>query len=206
MAVSATRIQRTTIRGFACVGRRATCDDFADDRRPTTDDGLLQIRHLHRRQCRFESLISHLQSGAVDRLLQRFARENTEGMWHARLLRRLPDPARDFVDDHVVMGGISAKQAAEADDGVIFLGFRQRARSGWDFERAGDADDFDGVFFSSGTEQPVVGTSKESVRDELVKARGDNTEPKAVRAQMSGKRLPPNLLFGAFPCVSVSLW
>src|ERR1700726_4220424 len=87
-----------------------------------------QIRHLHRRQRRLESLVAHFQSGAINRLLQRFAGEHAKGMWHSSLLRRLADPSRDFVDDHVVMGSVATKQAAETDDGVVSPSFGKGAR------------------------------------------------------------------------------
>ncbi len=64
-------------------------------------------------------------------------------MRHSSLLRRLPNPARDFVDDYVVMRRISAQQAPETDDGVVFLGFSEGASRGRNFERAGDANDLD---------------------------------------------------------------
>ncbi len=117
---------------------------LADDRRLTTDD-CFQVCHLHRRQRRFQSLVAHLQSGAVDSLLQVFAGENTEGVRHSGFLRGLADAAGDFVDDDVVVRGVAAQQAAQADDCIVFFGLGKGAGSGRNFERAGDADDFDVV-------------------------------------------------------------
>src|SRR6185437_3483383 len=87
-----------------------------------TADGSLQIRHLHRRQRRLESLVAHLQSGAINGLLERFARENSEGMRHSGFLRGLSNTPRDFVDDDVVVRGIAAQKASDTDDGVVFSG------------------------------------------------------------------------------------
>ena len=75
-------------------------------------DNLFQIRHLHRGQRRFKSLVAHLQAGAIDGLFERVAGKNAERVWNSSLLRRLPNAARDLVDDHVVMGGIPAQQAS----------------------------------------------------------------------------------------------
>ncbi len=118
--------------GTAIIGGAAL--GFANDQRRTTNDCLLQIRHLHRRQRGFESFIAHLQPGAVDGLLQSVAGEHAEGMRHASLLRRLPDATRDFVDDDVVVSGVSAQQTAETDDGVVFPGFGKGASCGRDFK------------------------------------------------------------------------
>ena len=111
--------------------------------RRLTADGRLQIGHLDCRQRRLEAFVAHLQTGAVDSLLERVAGENAEGMWHAGLLRGLPDSTGDFVDDHVVVSGVATQQATEADDGIVFLGFSQGAGGGRDFEGARDADKLD---------------------------------------------------------------
>src|SRR2546425_12864917 len=93
----------------------------ADDRRLTTDDwlsadGLFQIRHFYRRQRGLEAFVSHFQPGAVNGLLQRVAGEHTEGVRDAGFLRRLADPARDFICDHIVVCRVAPQQASEADD------------------------------------------------------------------------------------------
>ena len=67
-------------------------------------------------------------------------------MRYACFLRRLTNPARDLVDDHVVVGRVAPQQAAEANDCVILLGFSERPRGGRNFERAGHADDVDVLF------------------------------------------------------------
>src|SRR5207237_9048622 len=93
-------------------------------------DSLFQIRHLDRRQRRFESLVAHLQSGAIDGLFERVAGENAESMWHSSLLCRLPNPACDLVHDNVVVSSVAAQQASEADDGVVCLGLIECPGSG----------------------------------------------------------------------------
>ena len=168
-------------------------------------DGLLQIRHLHRRQRRLESLVAHLQPGTVDRLLQRVAGKDTERMRHSCLLRRLPDPARDYVDDYVEVGCVSAQKAAEADDSVVLLGFSKCARGQGDFEGARDADDLDVFLFRPGTNESIVCAAKQAVGDEFVESRDDDSETKPRGIQLSRARLLPNLLIGRFLCVPVSL-
>ena len=56
----------------------------------------------------FESFVAGLQSGAVQRLLQRFAGQDAEGMRHACLLLGLAKAAGDFVVDGFIVGGLAA--------------------------------------------------------------------------------------------------
>jgi len=169
-------------------------------------DSLFQIRHLDRRQRRFKSLVAHLQAGAIDGLFERVAGEDAESMRHASLLRRLPNAARDLVHDDVVMRGIAAQQASEADDGVVFLGFSESAGSGRNLEGTGHAEDFDVPLFCPGSYKSVVGAAEQAVSYEFIETRDDNSEPKSGCVQFSGNSLLPNFLFGYVLSVSVSLW
>src|SRR5207245_6604019 len=92
-------------------------------------DSLFEIRHLDRRQRRFESLVAHLQSGAIDGLFERVAGENAESMWHSSLLCRLPNAACDLVYDNVVVRSVASQYASEGDDGVVFFRLRESVES-----------------------------------------------------------------------------
>jgi len=46
-------------------------------------------------------------------------------MWHSGFLRRLSNPASDFIDDYIVVGGVPAQQTTKADDRVVFAGLSQ---------------------------------------------------------------------------------
>lgn len=70
-------------------------------------------------------------------------------MWHAGLLRGLPDASRDFVYDYIVMRRVAANQAAETDDCVVLARFGQGAGSGRNFKRTGNADNCDVIFTRS---------------------------------------------------------
>ena len=67
---------------------------------------------------RFKSLVAGLDAGAVERLLQRFAGKHAKAVGNAGLLLRLPDAARHFVVDGLVVRRFAAQQAAERDDGI----------------------------------------------------------------------------------------
>src|SRR6184192_1364655 len=124
-------------------------------------------------------------------------------MRHASLLRRLPNAARDLVHDDVVMRGIAAQQASEADDGVVFFSFSQSAGGGRNFEGTGDAEDFDVPLFCPGSYKSVVGAAEQAVSYEFIETRDDNSEPKSGCVQFSGNSLLPNFLFGYVLSVSV---
>ena len=141
-----------------------------------TADGSLQIRHLHRRQRRLESLVAHLQPGAINGLLERFAGENSEGMRHSSFLRGLSNTPRDFVDDDVVVSRASPQQTANTNDRVVFAGFGERAGSRGDFKRAGHADNVDVLIFRAGAKQAVVSAAKQTIGDEFIEPRYDDAE------------------------------
>jgi len=73
----------------------------------------------------------------------------------AGFLGRLPDAAGDFVDDYVVMGSVAAEKAADADDGVVFLGFGEFAGGKRNFEGTGDADEVDAFSLCTGAREAV---------------------------------------------------
>jgi len=153
-----------------CLARLAFILDFASNGRRTAGDRTFQVRHFYRGQCRFESFVSHLQPGAIDRLLERVASENAERVWHPGLLRRLSNSARNFVDDNVVMRGVASQQAAQTDNGVVFSGLSQGACRGRDLKGSWDANYFDVVLFCPGTDQAVICTAQQPIGDELVES------------------------------------
>src|SRR5262249_424309 len=113
---------------------------LADDRGPTIEDCLFQIRHLYSCECCFKPLVTHFQTSAIDRLLQRVAGQNTKGVRDSCLLRRLPNTTRYLVDDDVVVSRVTAQQTTKADDRVVFASLSERARSRGNFEGTGYPD------------------------------------------------------------------
>ena len=144
-----------------------------------------KIRHLYRCQRGFETLVSHLQAGAVDRLLERFASKHSESVGHPSLLRRLADAACDLVDDDIVVCRVAAQKASQADNGIVFLGFSQRASCRWNFERARRANDVNVFGFRAAAQQSIERASKQSLRDELIKPRDDDGETFASGAEIA---------------------
>ena len=161
---------------------------LANQRRGTANDGPFQIRDLDGRQCSFESLVPHLQPGAIDGLFEGVTGENAESMRNARLLGGLSDAASALVDNHVVMRGIAAKKTSDADDGVVFLCFGEGASCGRNFECAGHADDVDVFALCATTQKAITCAKQESLSDKRVKTRDNNREAAAGGIEVSLKR------------------
>src|SRR3954463_9740298 len=125
--------------------------------------GLSQRSHLDGSERGFVSFITALQAGAVDGLLERLARQHAVGVWGAGLLRGLPDAARDLGRDVLVMRGVAADDAAEADDGVVTVRLGELARGEWDLEGAGDADDFDVIVMRARLVQRLDSVSQQAL-------------------------------------------
>src|SRR5580658_1327259 len=140
-------------------------------------DRCFQIRHLHRRQRRLQSLVAHLQTGAIDRLLQGLTGQDSECMWHPSLKRRLPNAARNFVDDHVVVRRVAAQQTANANHRVVLFRLRERASGYGNLKCAGHANQRDILLVRSRAEQPVVCALKKPLGDEGIEARHNNRKP-----------------------------
>lgn len=60
-------------------------------------------------------------------------------MGNASFLCGLSDAAGDFIHDHVVVRGVPAQEAAEAEDRIVFLRLGQLPRRERNFEGAGNA-------------------------------------------------------------------
>ena len=101
-------------------------------------------------------------------------------------LRGLSDAAGDFVGDDIVVSGIAAEEAADADYGIVFLCFGQGTRGGGNFEGSGDADDLDiFVAIHAAANQSVDDAGKQALGDERIKTADDDRESFAVAEQIA---------------------
>ena len=80
-------------------------------------------------------------------------------MGHAGFLGGLPDATRDFIDNHIVVGGISSQQTADANDGAVPAGFGESAGGGRNFEGTRNSNNIDGLVFGTGSKQSIIGAS-----------------------------------------------
>ncbi len=140
-------------------------------------DSCFQRRHLHRRQCRLKSLVSHLQSSAIDRLLQSLASQHPKRMRHARLLRGLPNPPRNLIDDDVVMRRIPAQQTTQTKDGDLLPRQSQHPRRHRNLERPRHPHNRNVFLLRSRAQQSIIGAQQQPLRDERVKPRHHNCKP-----------------------------
>ncbi len=140
-------------------------------------DSCLQRRHLHRRQSRLESLVPHLQPSPIDRLLQRVASQHAKGMGNSSLLRRLPDPPRNFINDNVIMRRIPAQQTSDANQSVVLPSQSQSPSRRRNLKRPRHPHNVDVPLRSSSPNQPVAGTQKQPLGNERIKAGHNNGKP-----------------------------
>jgi len=169
-------------------------------------EALCQVRHLHRRHCRFESFVTHLQAGAVDSLLQSFAGKHAESVRHASLLSGLPDPAGYFVHDYVVVRCVAAQQAAQADDRIIFACLGELSRRYRNLERAWDTHQRNVFLLRAGAQQSVDCAQQQPLGDESIEPRNHNGEafPAGVHRAFErvelwlGNGLDSEILIGVF--------
>ena len=122
----------------------------------------------------FKSLIAGLDTGAIQGLFERLAGEYSEAVRNAGFLLRLPDAARHFVVDGLVVGGLAAQQTTECNDGVQAMAglFRivlssevsERPRRGGDFPCAGHARDLNIVAPGTAAQERIERAFKQGVR------------------------------------------
>ena len=127
-------------------------------------------------------------------------------MRNSGLLGGLSDAARNFINNHIVMGRVAAQEAAEADDGVILVSFSESTGGGGNFERARNADNADVLVMRAGAQETVIGTAKQAFCDELIEARDNDCKTKTGSIQLSGECFCPNVIPGRSLRGSVPPW
>src|SRR5260370_13375371 len=93
-----------------------------------------QLRHFDGGQARFEPLVSALEPGAVDGLLQRVARQHTKHDWQAAVHLRKLQSARGFRTNIIIVRRFAAEHAADGHQRIAFPRRRQFFSSQRPFE------------------------------------------------------------------------
>src|SRR5579871_2856075 len=154
-------------------------------------DCLLQRSHFNCRQGRLESLVTALQAGAINGLLQRITGQNAECVRDSRILRRLADAARDFICDHIVMRRVAAKKAAETDDRIEFLRKRQLASRRGNFEATRHANNPDVLAANSRLMQSLQSSCEEPLRNESIESAHHDSKAPSRTSQLSLQFISP---------------
>jgi hypothetical protein len=102
-------------------------------------------------------------------------------MGHAGFLGGLPDATRDFIDNHIVVGGISSQQTADANDGAVLAGLGERTGGGGNFKGTRNPDNVDGVVLGTRAKQSVIGAAQQAIGNEFIEPRNNNAEAKPRR-------------------------
>ncbi len=143
-----------------------------------------ETRHLHRRQRRLEPLVPHLQTCPINRLLQIFASQHSKRMWHSGLLRRLPNPPRNLVHNHVVMRRVPAQQTSQTNDGVVLSSQSKRPRGRRNLKRPRHPHDRNMFPQRPRPQQSIASTLQKPLRDKRIKPRHYNSEPFPARVRL----------------------
>ena len=151
-------------------------------------DSLPQRRHLHRRQSRLKPLVPHLQPSPVDSLLQVLTSKHSERMRNPSLLRRLPNPARNFIHNHVVMRRITAQQTSKTNNGIVLPSFRQFPRRQRNLKRPRHPHQINVFPGSARAHQPTDCAKQKSLGDKSIEPGNDNREALARSAQRAFER------------------
>src|SRR5580704_7750531 len=156
-------------------------------------DSLLQRSHLYRRQRRLKPLVSHLQPSAINSLLQVLARKHPKSMWNTSLLRRLPNPPRDFVNDHVIMRRIPAQQTTKTNNRVILPCLRDCPRRQRNLTRPWYPHQINIFPDSARAHQPIDGAKQKPLSNKSIEPRNHDSKAlaqSAKRALERGKTRP----------------
>ena len=106
-------------------------------------DFLRQPGHFNRAECGFISLVAGFEPGAIDSLLERVAREDAEGHRYAAVELCELDTARRLGRHVIVMRGLAAQHAANANDRIKTPGRSQLLSREGNFECPRHSDNFD---------------------------------------------------------------
>jgi len=143
--------------------------------------------HFDGGEAGFGALVTAFKAGAIDCLLESVAGEDTEDHRdHSIDLRELY-AASDLGADVVVMRGLAADDAADADDGVVLRGGGQFFRGDGDFEGAGNADDLDLTRSCSGGGERIESGSEQAIGDEAIEAADDYAKPETFGAERAAE-------------------
>ena len=104
-------------------------------------------------------------------------------MRNSGLLRRLPNATRNFVDNHVVVRRIPPQQAANTNDGIVFLCLRKRARGNRYFKRPRHPHQRNIFFLGARTHQPIVSALKKPLCNKRIEARDNDRKAFPSRAK-----------------------
>jgi hypothetical protein len=135
-----------------------------------------------------EALIACLDSGAVQRLLQRLAGQHSEAVRHAGFLLGLADTAAYLVVDRFVMSRFSAQQAPEHDDSIESFCDCEGTRGGRNLPCARHAHNLDLLACCAAAQQSIERTLEQPFGDDSVPARHDDSEPHAGGGEIAFDR------------------
>src|SRR5260370_13486505 len=114
-------------------------------------------------------------------------------MGHSRLLRRLSNAPRNFIDDYIVVPGVPTQQTTETNDRVILFSLRQLPSRQRNLKRPRHPHQINILFRSAGTHQSIDCAQQEPLGDERVESGNDNSKAHTLSAQRAFQRMQSRL-------------
>src|SRR5437016_2990888 len=84
-----------------------------------------------------------------------------------------------------VVGRFAAYQASQGDDGIVFAGFCQSARLGWNLEGARYPNGRNVFIAATGAPQSVDGSLQQALGNKRIPATHDDSKPHSLRIQLA---------------------
>ena len=143
-------------------------------------DFLVKIYQLYRRGGGFKTLVTQLNSSAIDRLVHCVCSYNSEDYGHSRLQSCFADSSGYFSSDVFEMRSLAANDRAETNYRRKFFGFRKSQSEQRNFKSAGDPEDLYLFLIRSQTLESVKRAINQTRADEVVPPTGDNRKTKSL--------------------------
>jgi hypothetical protein len=106
-------------------------------------------------------------------------------MRNPSLLRRLPNPPRHFIHDHVVMRRIPTQQTAETNNGIVLPSLGQLPRRQRNLKRPRNPHQIKIFLLGTGAHQPVQRAQQKPLGDKRIEAGDNNRKAFTGSAQRS---------------------
>ena len=146
---------------------------------------LVKIYQFDRRGGGFKTLVTQLDSCAVDCLVNSIGSNNSKNYWHSGLQPCLRDATRYFTGDVLEVGSLTTNDCTETDDRIKLSRSGKLQSQQRNFKSAGNFVDLDQFLVCSQTFQSVKRAINQASADEVVPTTGDNRETKSLTIKMT---------------------
>jgi hypothetical protein len=145
----------------------------------------VKISQLHRRRGGFKSLVTQLDSRAINRLVDRVCSYNSVNYRHARLQTCFTDSSCDLSGDVFEMRSLTADDCANANHGIKLLRLGEPQGQQREFKGAGNSEDFNQFLVGTQSLERVECALNQARANEVVPTTGDDRKTKPLTVEMT---------------------